>query len=227
MDCSPPGSSAHGDGPGKNTRVGCHALLQEIFPIQESNGGLPHCRWILCQLSCQTHTTPHPHPPPSHPLFSHPPPPPPTHLPSRCIHFSPCTQLFGAFSVPGTHNHQKPPLVALSPIRQAGAEGCALRFLPLPLAPTPLLAPPTLPSLRVLRAATTPKGAVEAHSGSTQESWLWLMLESPEAGKLLRSGPHPETQLHSLGRAQGFHRAAQKTSGTKPLQATVLRNCFR
>ena len=28
MDCSPPGSSAHGDFPGKNTGVGCHFLLQ-------------------------------------------------------------------------------------------------------------------------------------------------------------------------------------------------------
>ena len=28
MDCSPPGSSVHGDSPGKNTRVGCHALFQ-------------------------------------------------------------------------------------------------------------------------------------------------------------------------------------------------------
>ena len=25
MDCSPPGSSVHGDFPGKNTGVGCHA----------------------------------------------------------------------------------------------------------------------------------------------------------------------------------------------------------
>ena len=32
MDYSPPGSSVHGDSPGKNTRVGCHALLQGIFP---------------------------------------------------------------------------------------------------------------------------------------------------------------------------------------------------
>ena len=32
MDCSPPGSSVYGDSPGKNTRVGCHALLQGIFP---------------------------------------------------------------------------------------------------------------------------------------------------------------------------------------------------
>ena len=28
MDCSPPGSSVHGDSPGKNTGVGSHALLQ-------------------------------------------------------------------------------------------------------------------------------------------------------------------------------------------------------
>ena len=32
MDYSPPGSSLHGDSPGKNTGVGCHALLQGIFP---------------------------------------------------------------------------------------------------------------------------------------------------------------------------------------------------
>ena len=51
MDCSPPGSSVHGDLPGKNTGVGCHALLQEIFPTQGSNPGLPHCRRILYQLS--------------------------------------------------------------------------------------------------------------------------------------------------------------------------------
>ena len=28
MDCSPPGSSVHGDSPGKNPGVGCHAFLQ-------------------------------------------------------------------------------------------------------------------------------------------------------------------------------------------------------
>ena len=28
MDCSPSGSSVHGDSPGKNTEVGCHAFLQ-------------------------------------------------------------------------------------------------------------------------------------------------------------------------------------------------------
>ena len=31
----------------KNTGVGCHALLQGIFPIQGSNAGLLHCRQIL------------------------------------------------------------------------------------------------------------------------------------------------------------------------------------
>ena len=51
MDCSPPGSSVHGDSPGKNTGVGCHALLQGIFPTQEPNPGLLHCRQILYHLS--------------------------------------------------------------------------------------------------------------------------------------------------------------------------------
>ena len=51
MDCSQPGFSVHGDSPGKNTAVGCHALLQGIFPTQGSNPGIPHCRWILYQLS--------------------------------------------------------------------------------------------------------------------------------------------------------------------------------
>ena len=53
MDCSPPDSSVHGDSPGKNTEVGCHALLQGIFPIQGSNPGLLHGRQILYQLSYQ------------------------------------------------------------------------------------------------------------------------------------------------------------------------------
>ena len=53
VDCSPPGSSVHGDSPGKNTDVGCHALLQGIFPTQEWSPGLPHCRHILYQLSYQ------------------------------------------------------------------------------------------------------------------------------------------------------------------------------
>ena len=53
MDCSPPDSSVHGDSPGKNTGVGCQALLQGIFPTQGSNSGLPHCRRILHHLSHQ------------------------------------------------------------------------------------------------------------------------------------------------------------------------------
>ena len=53
MKCSPPGSSVHGDFPGKITGVGCPALLQWIFPTQESNQGLLHCRQILYQLSYQ------------------------------------------------------------------------------------------------------------------------------------------------------------------------------
>ena len=51
MDYSPPGSSVHGDSPGKNTEVGCHALLQGIFPTQGPHSSLLHCRWILYQLS--------------------------------------------------------------------------------------------------------------------------------------------------------------------------------
>ena len=61
MDCSPqsplymgfPLSSVHEDCPGKKTGVGCHALLQGIFPIQGSNPGLLHCRQILYHLSHQ------------------------------------------------------------------------------------------------------------------------------------------------------------------------------
>ena len=53
MDCSPPGFSVHEDFPGKNTGVGCHALLQGIFSTQGSNPSLLHCRWILYHLSHQ------------------------------------------------------------------------------------------------------------------------------------------------------------------------------
>ena len=40
MDYSPPGSSVHGDSPGKNTGVSCHSLHLGILPTQESNPGL-------------------------------------------------------------------------------------------------------------------------------------------------------------------------------------------
>ena len=36
---------------GQNTRVGSLSLLQGIFPTQGSKRDLPHCRWILYQLS--------------------------------------------------------------------------------------------------------------------------------------------------------------------------------
>ena len=48
-----PGSSVRGDSPGKNTEVGCHFLLQRIFPTQGLNPGLPHCRQMLYHLSHQ------------------------------------------------------------------------------------------------------------------------------------------------------------------------------
>ena len=47
----PPGSSVDGDSPGKNTGVGCHALLQGIFPTQGLNLGLLHYKRILYHLS--------------------------------------------------------------------------------------------------------------------------------------------------------------------------------
>ena len=53
MDCSPPGSSDHGYSSGKNTGMGCHALLQGIFPTQGSNLVLPHCRRSLYHLRHQ------------------------------------------------------------------------------------------------------------------------------------------------------------------------------
>ena len=53
IDSSLADSSVHGDSPGKNTGVGYHAFLRGIFPTQESNPGLLHCRQILYQLSFQ------------------------------------------------------------------------------------------------------------------------------------------------------------------------------
>ena len=47
LDCSLPGSSVDKDSPGKNTGVGCHALLQKVLPTQLSNPGFPHSRRIL------------------------------------------------------------------------------------------------------------------------------------------------------------------------------------
>ena len=41
------------DFPGENTGVGCHSLLQGLFPAQGSNPGLRHCGQILYHLSHQ------------------------------------------------------------------------------------------------------------------------------------------------------------------------------
>ena len=41
------------DSPRENTGVGCHAVLQGIFPTQGLNPGLLQCRWILYHLSHQ------------------------------------------------------------------------------------------------------------------------------------------------------------------------------
>ena len=47
MDHSLPGSFVRGDSPGKNNGVGCHALLQGVFPTQGLNPSFPYCRLIL------------------------------------------------------------------------------------------------------------------------------------------------------------------------------------
>ena len=52
MDCRLPGSSVHGNSPGQNTGVGCHALLQGVLPTQESNPSL------LCLLPGQVGSLP-------------------------------------------------------------------------------------------------------------------------------------------------------------------------
>ena len=59
-DGSPPGSPVQVDflpaepqGTPKNTGVGSLSLLQQIFPTQELNWSLLHCRQILYQLSYQ------------------------------------------------------------------------------------------------------------------------------------------------------------------------------
>ena len=52
MDCSPSGSSVHGN---VQARIlGYHSLLQGIFPTQGSNSGLLHCRQTLYRMSQQS-----------------------------------------------------------------------------------------------------------------------------------------------------------------------------
>ena len=53
VDWSPPGSSVHGDSPGKNTGVGWYVLPKGIFLTEGSNPGFQHCRWVLYLLSHQ------------------------------------------------------------------------------------------------------------------------------------------------------------------------------
>ena len=55
MECSLPDFAVHGNSPGKNTVVGCHFLLQGIFPNQGLNLGLLHCRNILYLSSLLSH----------------------------------------------------------------------------------------------------------------------------------------------------------------------------
>ena len=51
VDCSPPGSSVHGDSPGNNTGVGCHALIQGILLTQGFKLGLLCLlHWQVCYL---------------------------------------------------------------------------------------------------------------------------------------------------------------------------------
>ena len=52
----PHGLNSPWNSPGQNTRVGSLSLLQEIFPTQGSNPGLPHYRQICYQLSHQGST---------------------------------------------------------------------------------------------------------------------------------------------------------------------------
>ena len=54
--CDPHGLYSPWNSPGQNTGVGSLFLLQGIFPTQGSNPGLPHCRWILQQLSHQAYS---------------------------------------------------------------------------------------------------------------------------------------------------------------------------
>ena len=56
MDCSPPGSSVPGDSPGKNTGVGCHALLQGSSQPRDW-AQVSHTIWqIVYSLSHQRNT---------------------------------------------------------------------------------------------------------------------------------------------------------------------------
>ena len=59
MDCSPLGSSVHGDFPGKNPGVVCHHLLQGIFLTQGSNPHVMHWQvgFFVCLFVLTTRAT--------------------------------------------------------------------------------------------------------------------------------------------------------------------------
>ena len=56
MDCSPPGSSVHGDSPGKYSGVDCHTLLQGNLPSPGIKLRSPELQQTLYQLSFQGST---------------------------------------------------------------------------------------------------------------------------------------------------------------------------
>ena len=56
----PHGLSSPWNSLGQNTGVGSLSLLQWVFPTQESNRDLQHCRWILYQLRHQGSPVPRP-----------------------------------------------------------------------------------------------------------------------------------------------------------------------
>ena len=52
-DCVTHQASTSMEFPGLSTGVGCHVLLQGMFPTHGLNPGLPHCRQRLYHLSHQ------------------------------------------------------------------------------------------------------------------------------------------------------------------------------
>ena len=50
VDCSLPGTSVRGDTPGRNTGVGCHALLQGIFQPRDRTRDSCLLPWQACSL---------------------------------------------------------------------------------------------------------------------------------------------------------------------------------
>jgi len=96
--------------PGKNTRVGHHSILQQIFPTQGLNPGFLHCRQILHHLNHQ-----------GTPLFCK----MGINIPTLCMHVCWVIKLFWLFATPWTVACQ----VSLSEIFQARIlEGVAISF---------------------------------------------------------------------------------------------------